>query len=175
MDDRAIKRAWWKRYETLVVAAVLTVLLICVGWLTVVRRGVIAFNTTVQAQHIHNALMMYAAEHEGQLPTGPHWRQIILQMPLGYQDVMKSPRAVRLHEQSYCMVDGWTERLLEERDVNRHEHILIFENPASTDADDLVVVTWSGLRERLPRYEVLARLAKTRTGDGKPVTWEGKK
>jgi hypothetical protein len=73
------------------------------------------------------------------------------------------------------MVDGWTERLLEERDVNRHEHILIFENPASTDADDLVVVTWSGLRERLPRYEVLARLAKTRTGDGKPVTWEGKK
>ncbi len=175
MDDRAVKRVWWKRSE-MRVAVVVLVLLVSGGlWLTTVRRSMKLFYATIHAGHIHNALMMYASEHDGQLPSGPQWRQIIMQMPLGYQDLMKSPMAVRLHEQSYCMVKGWTRALLEERSINRDEHFLIFENPAATDADELAIVTWSGMGMRLPREEVLRRLAAMRTGDGKPVTWEGMK
>jgi hypothetical protein len=150
-------------------------LLSCGIWLTVVRRDMRAFYTTLQAREIRHALMAYASAHQGQLPSGPEWRQAFLQHSPGSAAMLESPMAVRLREQSYCMVDGWTEALLDTHNINRDEHILIFENPASTDANELAIATWSGMGMRLPREEVLRRLAAMRTGDGKPVTWEGMK
>jgi hypothetical protein len=173
VDDRAVKRVWWKR-RWVVCVALLVALAVAGGlWLASVVRDARAFYTTVHARQIHSALMYYASQHQEQLPSGPEWRQAFLKRSPQLEGLFRSPMADRLHEQSYCIVEGWTETLVHERNINRDEHILVFENPASTDAHELAIVTWSGVSWRLPREVVLRRLAATRTGDGKPVTWEG--
>lgn len=175
METQTPRPMWWKR-RWVVVVAVFVALVVAGGlWLASVVRDARAFYTTVHAGQIHNALMYYAREHQEQLPSGPQWRQTFLKWAPQLEDVLQSPMADRLHEQSYCIVEGWTETLVHERNIDRDEHILVFENPASTDEDALSIVTWSGVRWRLPREVVLRRLAATRTGDGKPVTWEGMK
>lgn len=175
METQTPRRVWWKR-RWVVLVAVFVALVVAGGlWLQSVVRDARAFYTTVHAGQIHNALMYYASQHQEQLPSGPAWRQTFLQWSPQSKGLLRSPMADRLHEQSYCLVEGWTETLVHERNIDRDEHILVFENPASTDADELAIVTWSGVRRRLPREVVLRRLAATRTGDGKPVTWEGMK
>lgn len=172
METLAAQRVWWRQPRVFGGIA-LVVLLVAGGmWLaSVVRKGR-ALYATVHATQLHKGLRLYASAHQGQLPSGPQWRQTFLTWAPHFDGVLRSPMAARLHEHSYCIVDGWTETLVHERNVNRDEHILVFENPASTDAHALSISTWNGVTRRLPREVVVRRLAAMRSGDGKPVTWE---
>jgi hypothetical protein len=176
METHAAERVWWKQLWVWgVVTALLAPFVICGGMLAVFLHADLKLHTQIRIKQIGQALHLYADRHADEMPTGPHWRQALVDSEYLADIYTQSPRAKRYQSESYCYVPGWTWERLREQRMNGDELILVFENPASTDADELLIVTWNQSTRRLPREEVLARLAKTRTGDGKPVTWEGMK
>ena len=171
-----VQRDWWKRKRVWVMLLLLATLLICSGLLGSYLWADLRKHTMIRARAIGEALHRYADTHvDAAMPAGPQWRQTLVDAQLLAGIYTTSPRAWRHKPESFCYVPGWTRKLVHEQRIDPDQHILVFENPASTHADKLFVFTWDGAVRELPRDELLRRLATTRTGDGKPVTWEGMK
>lgn len=170
------ERVWWKRKRVWVPLLLLAALLTCSGLLGSYLWADLRKHTMTRTRAIGEALRLYADKHDdGAMPAGPQWRQTLVDAQLLAGIYTTSPRAWRHKPESFCYVPGWTRKLVQEQRIDPKQHILVFENPASTHADKLFVFTWDGAVRELPRDELLQRLANTRTGDGTPVTWEGMK
>lgn len=141
--------------------------------------------TTSNGQKIGQALLAYAEANQGEMPSAEAWRETLISQHYAEQELFWSARAISSRwdvesRSDFAFVDGWTASRLRAAGIRSADHVLLIEHPANvhpsmTRNNDLVIVMFDGTVKTLPRQEVVDLLATTRTGDGKPVKWEGMK
>ena len=141
--------------------------------------------TTSNGQKIGQALLAYAEANQGEMPSADAWRETLISQHYAEQELFWSARAINSRwdvesRSDFAFIDGWTAARLRAAGIRSADQVLLIEHPANvhpsmTRNNDLVIVMFDGTVKTLPRQEVVNLLAAIRTGDGKPVTWEGKK